>query len=158
LVRQPDLLIARDGATVAIRGDDGALRLLRKPSDKFSAAEWLKRDGDERNYTAAIAGPRDHVHCDGEGCVAKAKGGLLVATSSRPTSLAEDCTTADIVISPAPVRGLCSGPKLVIDRFDVARNGAYAVWLGRSIDVETVRELRGERPWSPAPRRRPKTQ
>ena len=46
----PDLYIARDGLTVAIRGSDGALRLLRKPADKYSAGEWLKRDGDDRGH------------------------------------------------------------------------------------------------------------
>jgi hypothetical protein len=51
------------------------------------------------------------------------------------------------------------GPKLVIDRFDVARNGAYAVWLGKRLRVETVEENRGMRPWSAKPaRRRPPEQ
>ncbi|HEY2034111.1 MAG TPA: ComEC/Rec2 family competence protein [Rhizomicrobium sp.] len=155
LVQPPDLLIARDGTTVAIRGADGALRLLRKPSDKFSAAEWLKRDGDNRDYTAAIATPKDGVQCDAEGCVAKAPNGMLVAAASRALALAEDCGTADIVVSTAPTRGLCVGPKLVIDRFDVARNGAYAIQMnGKELRIENVRETRGERPWNvwPHPR------
>ena len=154
LVRQPDLLIARDGTTVAIRSADGALRLLRKPSDKFSAAEWLKRDGDDRDFATAIATPRDGVRCDAEGCVAKASNGMLVAAASRAMALAEDCGTADIVVSAAPTRGLCAGPKLVVDRFDVARNGAYAVWFGKDLRVENVRAVRGERPWNVWPRPR----
>lgn len=152
--RQPDLLIARDGMTVAIRGGDGALRLLRKPSDKFSAAEWLKRDGDDRDYTDAIATPRDGVNCDAEGCVARTPKGLLVAAASRPMALADDCAAADIVVSAVPTRGLCMGPKLVIDRFDVARNGAYAVWFGKPLRVENVRDMRGARPWNVWPQRR----
>lgn len=152
--RQPDLLIARDGATVAIRGSDGALRLLRKPSDKFSASEWLKRDGDDRDYTDAIATPRDGVNCDAEGCVARTTKGMLVAAASRPMALAEDCETASIVVSAVPTRSLCVGPKLVIDRFDVARNGAYAVWFGKPLRIENVRDTRGERPWNVWPRRR----
>jgi len=153
-VRQPDLLIARDGSTVAIRGADGALRLLRKPTDKFSAAEWLKRDGDDRDFTDAIAAPRDGVRCDAEGCVAKAPNGMLVAAASRALALAEDCATADIVVSATPTRGLCAGPRLVIDRFDVARNGAYALWLGKDLRVENVRTVRGARPWNVWPERR----
>ena len=153
-VQQPDLLIARDGSTVAIRGADGALRLLRAPADKFSAAEWLKRDGDDRDYTLAIATPRDGVQCDAEGCVAKAPNGMRVAAASRAMALAEDCAAADIVVSATPTRGLCAGPKLVIDRFDVARNGAYAVWFGNPLRVENVRETRGDRPWNVWPRRR----
>jgi competence protein ComEC len=73
-------------------------------------------------------------------------------------ALAEDCVSADIVISATPTRGLCKGPKLVIDRFDVARNGAYAIWLGKPMRVENVRDMRGERPWNIWPRRRPGAQ
>jgi competence protein ComEC len=154
MVQQPDLLIARDGMTVAIRGADGALRLLRKPADKFSAAEWLKRDGDDRDYTNAIATPRDGVRCDSEGCIALAGNGMRIAASSRPVALADDCANANIVVSASPTRGFCSGPKLVIDRFDVARNGAYAVWFSKPLRVENVREVRGDRPWNVWPQRR----
>jgi competence protein ComEC len=37
--KPPDVLIARDGLTVAIRDMDGRLRLLRPPADKYSAQE-----------------------------------------------------------------------------------------------------------------------
>ncbi|HUJ02213.1 MAG TPA: ComEC/Rec2 family competence protein, partial [Rhizomicrobium sp.] len=151
---QPDILIARDGKTVAVRGTDGVLRLLSKPSDKYSAEEWLKRDGGEPNFAAAIAGPGQGVRCDSEGCIAHARDGVLLASSLRPSALAQDCATATIVVSASPTRGLCAGPKLVIDRFDVARNGAYAIWLSANWRIETVRDARGERPWNPAPRQR----
>ncbi|MBS0274411.1 MAG: ComEC family competence protein [Proteobacteria bacterium] len=154
MAQQPDLLIARDGMTVAIRGTDGALRLLRKPADKFSAAEWLKRDGDDRDYITAIATPRDGVRCDSYGCIARAGNGMLIAASTRAMALAEDCANADIVVSASPVRGLCAAPKLVVDRFDVARNGAYAVWFGKPLRIRNVREARGGRPWNVWPRRR----
>jgi competence protein ComEC len=154
MVQQPDLLIARDGMTVAIRGADGALRLLRKPADKFSATEWLKRDGDDRDYATMIATPRDGVRCDSDGCVARTRNGMLIAASTRPLALAEDCASAAIVVSASPTRGFCAGPKLVVDRFDVARNGAYAVWFGKPLRVQNVRETRGDRPWNIWPRRR----
>lgn len=151
----PDLYIARDGLTVAIRGNDGALRLLRKPADKYSAEEWLKRDGDDRDIANIIAAPGDGVRCDAEGCVARRKDGQVIASALRPTALMEDCTTASMVVSASPARGLCVGPKTVIDRFDVARNGAYAIWfVNGQPKIETVRDVRGARPWSPLPRHR----
>ena len=53
-----------------------------------------------------------------------------------------------MVISREPVRGRCKGPDLVIDRFDLWRQGGHAIWLGeKEIRVETVRERRGDRPW-----------
>jgi competence protein ComEC len=158
MVQPPDLLIARDGLTVAMRGGDGALRLLRKPADKFSASEWLKRDGDERDLADAVAGPRDGVRCDAEGCVARAPNGLRIAASARAIALADDCMEADIVVSASPTRGFCTAPKLIVDRFDVARNGAYAVWFGKQMRVENVRAVRGERPWNVWPQRRPGAQ
>lgn len=154
LVRPPDLLVARDGQTVAVRGADGALHLMRRAADLYSANEWLKRDGDSRSADVAIAAPSDRVRCDAWGCIAHARNGEAIAAVLRADALAEDCARTDIVISAVPVRQACAGPKLVIDRFDVARNGAYAMWLGKTLDVETSEADRGQRPWSEPPSRR----
>jgi competence protein ComEC len=144
----PDLLIARDGETVAVRGSDGNLRLLRVAHDDYSVAEWLKRDGDNRDADDAIAGTKDGVRCDFLGCVTRALNGMTIAAASRIAALTEDCASADIVISAVPTRHRCKGPKLVIDRFDVSRNGAYAIWLANGIRIKTVEDSRGQRPWS----------
>ena len=146
----PDLLVARDGLTVALRAPDGALKLFRKPKDTYSAAEWLKRDGDERDADDAIATPADGVHCDSLGCIAKTVSGLTIADVARVDALPEDCTGAAILVSAVPTRRKCHGPQLVIDRFDIARNNGYAVWLGPPLRIETVEQDRGQRPWSAA--------
>jgi competence protein ComEC len=45
---------------------------------------------------------------------------------------------------------------VVIDRFDLWRQGAQAVWLGPDGPVvRTVAAQQGARPWSPYPARRP---
>jgi competence protein ComEC len=150
----PDLLIARDGKTIAFRGTDGLLRFARPPADNYSAAEWLKRDGDARTPDAAIATPANNIRCDAYGCIAQTRNGQKVAAISRLDALNEDCANAALVISVIPTRGACIGPKLVIDRFDIARNGPYAVWVGDKIVVETVQDFRGDRPWSREPRKR----
>ena len=147
-VKPPDLFIARDGLTVALRGRDGVLHFLRPAADKYSAAEWLKRDGDSRPLADTIATPKDGVRCDEWSCVAHGPDGRTIAAVQRMDALGEDCGRADIVLSAVPTRGACIGPKLVIDRFDVARNGAYAVWLGKVIGVEYAQADRGVRPWS----------
>jgi len=144
----PDLLVARDGRTVAVRGADGLLRFVLPARDDYAADEWLKRDGDERASDAAVAAPQNGVRCDADGCLARARGGTLIAVDERADALAEDCANAAVVVSMVPARRLCSGPKLVIDRFDVARAGGYAVWLGEKMRVETVEGERGQRPWS----------
>jgi competence protein ComEC len=79
---------------------------------------------------------------------------MLLAAAMKADALQEDCATAEIVVSVIPTRRHCTGPSLVIDRFDVARNGAYAVWLTDGIAVDTAQDVRGARPWSlPPPRR-----
>ena len=151
LARPPDLLIARDGQTVAIRAEDRRLHFVGHIADEYSASEWLKRDGDARLARDSVAGSKEGVRCDAMGCIAQTPSGVRVAAVRRAEALAEDCTNAEVVISAFPARGFCTGPKLVIDRIDVARRGAYAIWLDKTIVVRTVQELRGARPWSRAP-------
>ena len=142
----PDLLVARDGQTVGVRLESGKLALVRRVTDDFAAANWLRRAGDARQPDEAIGG--QGMRCDAYGCLARARGGTLIAIDERADALAEDCANAAIVISMVPARRLCKGPKLVIDRFDVARAGGYAVWLGEKMRVETVEGERGVRPWT----------
>ncbi|MGA7714262.1 MAG: ComEC/Rec2 family competence protein [Rhizomicrobium sp.] len=144
----PDVLVARDALTIAVRGSDGLLRFVRPPKDDYSASEWLKRDGDERDSDSAVATPDNGVRCDAYGCIAKARNGTLIALPSRIDALAEDCATAKLVISAVPTRGYCNGPQLIIDKFDVAKTGGYAIWLGDPWRIKTVEGERGRRPWS----------
>jgi competence protein ComEC len=149
---QPDILVARDVRTVAVRLADGKLALVRPATDDFAAANWLRRDGDSRAPEDAVGTPAQGVRCDAYGCIAKARGGMVVAVPSRVDALDEDCARATIVVSAVPTRRFCKGTALTIDRIDVARNGGYAIWLGPPMRVETVEGKRGHRPWS-APQR-----
>jgi competence protein ComEC len=152
-VRGPDLLVARDAATVAIRDSGGVLHFVRPPRDRYSADQWLRRDGDARDPRSAVARPGDGIRCDAYGCIASAKG-TVVAVAARIDALREDCANAQIVVSEVPVRHRCRGPRLVIDRTAVERAGGYAVWLGSAPRIETVEGQRGLRPWSAGPRAR----
>jgi competence protein ComEC len=144
--KPPDLIVARDGTTVALRNSDGHLRFLRKPSDKYSAEEWLKRDGDDTDAAHAIGA--QGISCDSLACAGRAGNGIRIASVSKAAALEEDCAANQIVISAVPTRRRCVGPALVIDRFDISRNGAYAIWLNNGIRLATAQEERGVRPWS----------
>jgi len=133
---------------VAVRTEDGRLAFMNKPKDDFAAADWLKREGDIRTPAEAVAGPKGGVSCDAYGCLAKARGGSLVAYDLRIEALAEDCRHARVVVSSRPALDLCRGP-FVIDRFDIYRTGGYALWLGKTMRVKTVSGMRGVRPWAP---------
>jgi competence protein ComEC len=152
--RAPDILVARDAETVALRLPAGRLVMVRPAADTYSAGEWLKRDGDPRTADDAIASAVDGVRCDEWSCVGRLRDGRSFAAVLREDALAEDCARAAIVISAVPTRHRCKGPGLVIDRFDVARHGAYAVWLEKSLRVVSVDDWRGRRPRSMGPPKR----
>ncbi len=47
-VTPPDILISAEGRNVAVRGEDGRLRLISTSKDSFTVKEWLAADGDGR--------------------------------------------------------------------------------------------------------------
>jgi competence protein ComEC len=145
--QRPDMLVAPDAETVAIRGADGLLHFVKKPKDHFVARDWLRRDGDGRDIMEAIGDPS--IKCDGVGCVVK--GQLLVAVSQKPEALGEDCAMAKIVVS-AAAAPRCSGPAVVIDRDTAMTGQGWRVTLSREPSAQSVRRERGVRPWVAAPR------
>ena len=138
MVRPPDLLVAADARTVAVRGEDGKLMFPRRPRDSFTASRWLVRDGDLRLPRDAVGGGT----CDAYSCLVKTPDGLL-ALPLRPEAVPEDCARAAIVIAAVKVMN-CAGPKLVLDSQAIARGQGYAITNGKA---QSVREWRGERPW-----------
>ncbi|HXS08293.1 MAG TPA: ComEC/Rec2 family competence protein [Rhizomicrobium sp.] len=142
MAQKPDIFIAADARTVAIRGDEGLLHFPNPPRDHFAAARWLVRDGDARDWHDAV-GLAD-TRCDGLGCVA-GRGGLTIAMGWRPEALTQDCARADTVISAAPAFS-CQGPRLVLDARKISAAGGYAITLSplRATSIDIVR---GARPW-----------
>ena len=138
---RPQLLVAADARTIALRGPDGRLAFMRAPKDKYAARSWLQRDGDSR-------APQDVPaigHCDAQSCIATA-GGLLIAAPLRPQALDEDCRRARIVISAARAPA-CNGPALVLDSKTIAAAGGYAIRMTPDIIAVSVNDWRGQRPW-----------
>lgn len=138
----PDMLVAGDAATVAIRGEDGLLHFVKKPADKFAARDWLRRDGDGRDIadTVGVAG----LSCDGVGCVTA--GPVKIAISQYPESLDEDCMRAQVVVSAATAFN-CKGPAVVIDQKAAQTGEGWRVTLSPTPTAISVRQLRGMRPW-----------
>jgi competence protein ComEC len=142
---RPDVLIAADGLSAAVRGADGRLAMLSSGRDTFAVKEWLAADGDGR--TVKDVSLRDGVRCDPSGCNAKLKDGRLVAMSLAVDAFDDDCARAAVVISPRSAPGECQ-PRL-IDR-DVWRdNGAIALRRGgEGFDLHASRPASEDRPWS----------
>ncbi len=154
--RAPDILIDGDGRLIATRAENGELWLSSKRRAQFAGDIWLRRSGQEESSVwpwreGTIAPPG--MRCDSLGCVQEIDG-QIIAFVQDARALPEDCAGADLVVSLVPVQTRCDIPHTVIDRFDLWRNGAHAIWLETGgARVQTVAEARGNRPWAPRPER-----
>ena len=150
LDRRPDILVDGDARVMAVRGEDGRLWLSTRQRGRFVTDMWLRRDGQAEVpiWPRAGAGaPAAGLRCDTLGCIRR-QGDRTIAFVRDPRALSEDCGRADLVISTVPVWDLCPSPEAVVDRFDLWRGGAHALWLEPDgARVETVAEARGARPW-----------
>lgn len=143
---RPDLLIEREGKTIAIRDMDGRLALLPGSHRNYSAQKWLEADGDAREAAEAAAG--EIFTCDSLGCLARLAGYRVVFLTD-PGGAEEDCRQAAILIAQFYVPRICTGPQIVVDRRALKAAGAHALYLtGDSIRIETVAQRRGQRPWA----------
>lgn len=157
--RTPDVLVSGDARLVAVRGADGLLQLSTTRAGRMTRETWLRRAGQDEALAWPTSGTSEdgRLSCDAAGCLYRAAG-QIVAIVREPVALAEDCRVAGVVVSLIPVRRTCPSAQVLIDRFALWREGGHAIWLeadGRS-RVETVRGMRGQRPWVapvPEPRR-----
>jgi competence protein ComEC len=85
--------------------------------------------------------------CDALGC-RYARNGRTVALAFSGEALREDCVSVDLVISAVPIRRGCTEPA-TIDRFDLWRGGAHAVWIDADgkVRIQSVAATLGDRPW-----------
>ena len=158
LARPPDILVDADGNLMAVRSADGRLAVSSTRSSRFVRDVWTRRSGQGE---PALAWPAPgtsadgRLRCDSLGCVYRSDA-RTVALVRRAQALLEDCWVADVVVSAVPVRTPCPKARIVVDRFDLWRNGAHAIWLGEgdaaNIRVESVNQGRGDRPWVLRPR------
>ncbi len=154
LASVPDILVSGDGRLMAVRMADGARALSSTRRAKRVARIWLTRAGQSGAFDLRAAKGPGAVGCDGLACIYRLKGNV-VALVTHSRALPEDCRRADIVISAVPVRWSCGAPRLVVDRFDLWREGAHAIWLDAGgLRIETAAGVNGRRPWSGLRRRR----
>lgn len=146
--QRQDLYIDRQGTGAALRGTDGRLTILGKPSG-FVLEQWLKADGDARraaDLLAASPGGR----CDRLGCTGLLPDGRPVALVEDRRAFPEDCARAAVLISALAAPPDCAAP-LVIDRRRLSARGAAAVSLGPDgLTTTHAHAGRGTPPWRPS--------
>lgn len=147
----PDLLMSQDGRVLGLRDQQGIVHVASQRSDRFVSEAWARRSGQEgaTKWTVSADQQAAGIGCN-TGLCRWQKGPWKVAMVSDERRLAEACARADIVLSTVDAKGLCRGPRLVIDRRDAWREGAQALWLDETgVRRETANERRGDRPWVP---------
>ena len=140
---RPDVLIARQGQLVAVRGPDGRLAALPARLAKYELERWLEHDGDKRKATEAANA--EGFTCDASGCVTKVKG-ALVSVARHPSALADDCAKARILVLNVPRPKGCDKGTHALYVEDAGVKGAAP-----TIRIDTVAAHRGDRPWSHGP-------
>lgn len=158
LHRAPDLMISGDARALAIRSERG-LVLYSTRGERVASDTWTRRSGGAgaERWPQAGDSADGSLRCTDGLCVLK-RNGAEVRLVVRPEALARACMGATPVIAIVPLRGQCRGALWTIDRFDLWRHGAHALWLGvgkgQPARIETTRQERGDRPWVPRADRR----
>ena len=138
------LLAGLSGKLIAVRSTEDQVYVSSLRSDKFVAKAWVRLLGQGMEKPKAF---RDSpLSCDEWGCRYEIDG-KRVALAFHPGGHVEDCQWADIVVADDPVRMRSCGAKITVDRFDLWREGAYAVWIGEGRAL-SVADVRGVRPWA----------
>ncbi len=138
------LMVDRQAAGAAIRGADGRLIIVGRPS-RFVTEQWLKADGDGRD--PGDASLKRGVACDRLGCVGRLDDGRAVSIVRDKRAFAEDCRRATIIVSRLDAPRGCRA-KLVLDRARLAEVSSVTVLkTGDGFALRQSRDARVRRPW-----------
>lgn len=151
-VRQ-DIYVDREGIGAAVRGTDGRLVVLGRPSE-FVREQWLTADGDGRDPSDPSLAQA--VLCDRLGCTTTLKDGRSVALVRDAAAFAEDCARAAIIISRLRAPETCKA-STIIDRNLLERHGAVTMHLagdGTLVLTPSRRDIE-RRAWEPKAPARP---
>ncbi|MGL4441583.1 MAG: ComEC/Rec2 family competence protein, partial [Bosea sp. (in: a-proteobacteria)] len=151
--QRADVFIDREAAGVAARSTGGRLAVMGRPGS-FVLEQWLKADGDNRKPDDVSV--RQGAACDEGGCIVILPGGKSVAWSRDPVSISDDCTRADLVVTPMRWDGACAA--LMVDRRTLDRFGSISVRsTQQGLVATTSRNPDAPRAWSRKELPRPTT-
>jgi competence protein ComEC len=142
----PDVLVAADGRTFAVRSASGKLAFHRTGSDTFATREWLASDADGRDVNDKSLG--EGIACDPLGCIGKLADGRVVSYAFAPDAFEEDCRRAAIIVATREAPPDCD--TTVIGRKQWREQGALALYRNRNgFTIEPARALNYDRLWAP---------
>ena len=153
VLSRPDVLVSRDGATVAVRAADGRLSAVAVRGGMFELSRWLEYDGDNR--AAKDVAAAQGFSCDAIGCISPG-GDRAVAVLAGAVALRDACGRASVIVMRFLAPNGCPGASarsgafpVVIDQAASRAGGAHMLFFrSTGIYVQTVEAARGVRPWS----------
>ncbi len=150
---RPDVLIADDAVTVAVRAQDGNRIVRAKSMDEFDVDIWRARDGMQgvdapaalNWFDIAEKGGQGALSCEGNDCI-YALAGKRIAFPMTWAGLQAACREADIIVGAAPDEA-CPG-KTIINKKTAEEKGSFAISAdGSSVDITAARPNGLRRPW-----------
>ena len=151
---RPQILIEERAGNVAVLDASGNYIFADPRKGKFAADKWLQSNGEVSKLVEAAAKP-------GWSCV---DGMCFTDLATKSVGYVHEqkeanwtCPPVDILIADFPLRQACKDIPIRIDRFDVWKHGAHALYISNNhVRIETVKGVQGKRPWVYSPRARPK--
>jgi len=147
---RPNVVVARDGLSLAARGADGKLIIMGKGASAFVVAQWLSADGDMRHANDTTL--RQGTYCNATGCFARLIDGKSITISLRERDLEEDCKAISIVVTPLELPSECHA--ISIDGKLTQSLGSVALIADGAggYTIQGARSATYDRPWSPKPK------
>lgn len=151
-----DVLVAGSGDLMALRAPDGKMWFSTMSKEKFVREQWLAREGQGAEIKTwpqrqLPGGEGDFLSCDDAACRIVLKGSTLSVLRSAE-AVERECGAADVMISKGVIKlpRSCKRKATIIDRWKLRDKGAYAIYLreGQPPRITSVRDTRGERPWT----------
>jgi competence protein ComEC len=141
----PDILVAPEGMTLAVRDASGVLRVSGSRPGSYVIDQLFDEEGGPPPSEAL----REGVRCDEAACILHGAQRLSVSHVRSGSAFAEDCWRAEIVVTPLTAPKDCRAA-IVIDADDLATHGAYALRIGSAASERSFL-IRTSRPDVPRP-------
>lgn len=153
--RPPDMLIDREARFFALKTGDGRVYMSPGRAGGFERDMWRRRLAASSTLSLpdGVSG-NGLLGCDGPACIARF--GARTVGVIYDAAATFDCRNVDHVVLLIRVSPIyCRWNRVLISTFHLWRDGAYSVRFadGEPV-VQTVREERGDRPWSRLPPRK----
>lgn len=151
---RPDVFVADDGISVAVRLADNRLAVRSKSLEDFTVQTWLQRNGKRAgDFTQMVSwfammerGGEEGIKCTGTTCI-YTKDSKHIGFPMNKDDVPALCSTADLIIAPSdatPCPDKTMVPQLAEQR------GAYTLFISESgMRIEHI-DLNEGRPWSSA--------